>query len=295
MRYDLSRRPAPNTLAQTQFLEAEAANEDRGQALATLVRPFQVIWRRRELLAHLTVRNLRVQYKQSALGYSWLFVNPVSQMLTLTFIFSAVFKTPSQGSPFVLFLCIGLFPWIFFAAALQSATESIVASAPLINTIRFPRELLVISAVLIRLVDFCAALVVLAVALIYYSQPLTLSAFWVLPMFFLQFVFTLGLAFPLAALNLFFHDVRYLVGVVLYLWFFFTPVFYSTDIVPARYTTLFNLNPMSRFINAYRFSILHDGSPPAVSLGIAAAMAFSTLIVGYLIFRKLEPRFADRV
>lgn len=263
--------------------------------MSSLLRPLEVVWQRRELLRHLTVRNLRVQYKQSALGYTWLFVNPVSQMLTLTFIFSNVFRTSSQGSPFIVFLCVGLFPWLFFSAALSTATESIIASANLITTIRFPRELLVLSGVLIRMVDFGAALVVLVVALVYYGQPLTVSALWVLPVFFLQFVFTLGLAFPLAALNLFFHDVRYLVGIVLYLWFFFTPIFYSVDAVPHRYETLYNLNPMARFIGAYRYSVLHGGSPPLTSIGIAAAMAFTSLVLGYLIFRRLEPRFADRV
>src|SRR5438445_13494739 len=83
-------------------------------------------WRWRELLGHLTVRNVRVQYKQSALGYAWLILNPLTQVVTLTFIFSGVFKTPSQGSPFVVFLCIGLFPWIFFANALSTATESML-------------------------------------------------------------------------------------------------------------------------------------------------------------------------
>jgi lipopolysaccharide transport system permease protein len=250
---------------------------------------------RQELLGHLTVRNLRVQYKQSALGYAWLLLNPISQVLTLTFIFSAVFKTPSQGSPFVVFLCMGLFPWLFFSAALSTATDSVVGSANLITTVRFPRELLVISAVLIRMVDFGASLLILGGALIYYGQSISPNVAWVLLIFLLQFVFTIGLSFPLAALNLFFHDVRYLVGVFLYLWFFLTPIFYSTEVVPERYRTIYELNPMARFIGSYRYVTLHGGSPPLTSLLVAAVMAFLTLFVGYWIFRRLESHFADRV
>jgi ABC-type polysaccharide/polyol phosphate export permease len=108
-------------------------------------------------------------------------------------------------------------------------------------------------------------------------------------------LFVVGLAMPLAALNLFFHDVRFLVGVVLNLWFFFTPIFYSVELVPSSYRFLYDLNPMARFVGAYREAVLLHGSPPAASLLIATLATLGVLTLGSYVFRKLEPRFADRI
>jgi ABC-type polysaccharide/polyol phosphate export permease len=149
--------------------------------------------------------------------------------------------------------------------------------------------------VLIRTVDFGVGLVILAVAILLAGESLTWSALWLLPLFCLHLLFVVGLAMPLAALNLFFHDVRFLVGVVLNLWFFFTPIFYSVELVPSSYRFLYDLNPMARFVGAYREAVLLHGSPPAASLLIATLATLGVLTLGSYVFRKLEPRFADRI
>lgn len=253
------------------------------------------LWLHRDVLWYLTVRSLRAQHKQSVLGYVWLLLNPLTQLATLTFVFSVVFPNPSQDHPFVLFLAIGLFPWIFFANAVNQATDSIVASAGLVTAVYFPRDLVVISAVMIRMLDFLAGLLIIGVALVLFGQALTWNALWILPLFALQFLFILGISLPLAAFNLFFHDVRFLVGVVLHLWFFMTPIFYPVEFVPDQYRVIYDLNPMARFVGAYREAVLLHGSPPATSVALALGSTLLCLVIGYYLFRKLEPRFADRV
>jgi ABC-type polysaccharide/polyol phosphate export permease len=252
-------------------------------------------YHRRDVLWFLILRSLRAQYKQSILGYAWLLINPLTQLATLTFIFSVVFTTPSEGVPFFLFLAVGLFPWLFFSNATSQATESVASATTLITTVYFPRDFLVISAVLIRLFDLVAGAVIIGIGLAVTGQSIHLAALWVVPLFLLQFLFVVGLSLPLAALNLFFHDVRFLVGIVLNLWFFFTPIFYSVKSVPERFQLLYDLNPLARFIGSYRYAVLEGGSPPLGSLALASLTAIAALMIGYYLFQRMEPRFADRI
>jgi lipopolysaccharide transport system permease protein len=253
------------------------------------------VWRHRELLWHLALRNLRSQYKQSMLGYAWILVSPAVYLLTFTFVFSTVLRTPSEGVPFPLFLCVGLVPWLFFSGALLFATESISGAASLVTMVYFPREILTVSAVLVRVLDLAAGLVILVGLLAYHGYGLGPTAAWVPAIFLLHLLFTVGLSLPLAALNLFFHDVRFLVGVGLNLWFFLTPVMYPMEIVPARYLFLYDLNPNAWLVEMYRDALLHGKSPAAEDLVWCAGVALSTLAAGYYFFKRLEPGFADRI
>jgi ABC-type polysaccharide/polyol phosphate export permease len=129
----------------------------------------------------------------------------------------------------------------------------------------------------------------------YYGHAPTMEILWVPLLFMTQFVFVLGMSLPLAALNLYFHDVRYLVGVALTLWFYITPIIYPIDIVPDKYRILFDINPNSLFINAYRRVILLGDSPDTGKLLLGVALALGTFLVGYWLFKKMEPGFADRI
>jgi ABC-type polysaccharide/polyol phosphate export permease len=251
--------------------------------------------RQHELLWHMTVRHLKGQYKQSILGYAWAFVNPLSQMLILSFVFSVILRVPSQGVPFPLFLFVGLVPWMFFASAVSSATDSVTGASSLVTKVYFPREILPIAAVLTKVVDLAFGLLILAGMLVYFGHIPSSTVIWVPLIFMIHLLFTLGLSLPLAALNLFFHDVRFLVGVALMLWFYLTPILYPVDIVPERYHLLFDLNPNAVFVNAYRRVVLMDISPGADRLLLGAAVALLTFIIGYYLFKKMEPDFADKI
>lgn len=253
------------------------------------------VWRYRELLGHLTVRSIRAQYKQSFLGYIWLFANPLAQAFTLTFVFSTLLRTPSQGVSFPIFLFAGLLPWLFFANSVITATESVAGSANLVSSVYFPRELLVVAGVLSRLADLLAGCCIMVVLLLINGQSVETTALWMPLIFVFHFLFTVGVSLPLAALNLFFHDVRFLVGVGLNLWFFFSPVMYPTDIVPEKYRFIYDLNPLARFITSYRGYLFEGEGPAAANIMVGILMAVGTLAIGYFIFKKLEPAFADRI
>jgi homopolymeric O-antigen transport system permease protein len=253
------------------------------------------LWHRRELLWNMTVRHLRGQYKQSILGYAWALVMPLSQMLIMTFVFSTIIRIETPGVPYALFLFVGLLPWNFFSSSLSAGTDSVVGASSLVTKVYFPREILPASAIFTKVFDLIFASIILVALMVYYGHTPTETVLWVPLLFLIQFLFTLGLTLPLAALNLFFHDVRYLVGVALTLWFYLTPILYPIDIVPAKYQWLFDLNPMSLFINAYRRVLLQGESPDFGKMFLGLGISLVTLLIGYYLFKKMEPGFADRI
>lgn len=247
---------------------------------------------RRDLLWNFTARSVKGQYQQSVLGYAWAILNPLLQMMVLTFIFSTILRLFSLGFPYPLFLFVGLLPWLFFSHAVASATDSLAGSAGLITKIYFPREILPMAAVLSKVVDLAFGALILVGLFLVYRQPLPLTALWVPVIFAVQVIFTVGVSLPLAALNLFYRDIRYLVGVALMLWMYLTPVIYP---VPERYRFVFDLNPMSVLINAYRQALLVGKAPDVAHLALALFVSCLSFLVGYAIFKKLEPAFADSV
>ena len=274
---------------------SRAQSLNRSFGPADVIPSLYEVWRRRELLFHMTVRHLRGQYKQSILGYAWAFVNPLSLMLTLSFVFSVIVKVNTGSIPYPLFILIGLLPWNFFSSAVSSATDSITGASSLVTKVYFPRELLPTAAVLTKVVDLALGLIILVGMMAYYGYPPEWTLAWVPVLFAIHLVFILGLALPLAALNLFFHDVRFLAGVVLTLWFYITPVIYPVDLVPDKYRILFDLNPNSLFINAYRRVVLQGVSPGEDRLLLGLTVAVLTFIVGYFLFKRMESGFADRI
>jgi ABC-type polysaccharide/polyol phosphate export permease len=194
-----------------------------------------------------------------------------------------------------LFLFVALLPWMFFSSAVSSATESIVGSASLVTKVYFPREILVVATVLSKIVDLLFGVLILLGLMVSYSTYPSWTMVWVPAIFAMQLLFTVGIALPLAALNLFFHDVRYLVGVVLMIWFYITPVIYPVEIVPERYKLFFEFNPLALVVNAYR-RVLLDGTSLGIErflVGMGAALL--TFLVGYYLFKRMEAGFADRI
>jgi lipopolysaccharide transport system permease protein len=250
---------------------------------------------RHELLWHMTVRHLRGQYKQSILGFAWSFVNPLSLMLILSFVFSTILKVPSQGIPFPLYLTVGLIPWLFFSGAVSSATDSVTGASSLVTKVYFPREILPIAAVLTKVVDFLCGLVILMALMVYYGHLPTETVLWMPVLLAIHLAFTLGVSFPLAALNLYLHDVRYLVGVALTLWFYLTPIMYPLSIVPDRFLWVYDINPNALLVDAYRRVILLDSVPAVDRLLIGFGISMVTLVIGYYLFKKMERGFADSI
>jgi len=177
----------------------------------------------------------------------------------------------------------------------SSATESVVGAAGLVTKVYFPREVLPTAAVFTKLVDLVFGLIILGGLMVYYGEPPELTSWWLPVLFAIHTIFILGRSYPLAALNLFSHDVRFLVGVVLTLWFYLTPVIYPVDLVPERYQLVYDLNPNSLFINASRRVLLHGESPGLEQVMLGLTIAVATFLIGYYLFKRMEPTFADRI
>ncbi len=263
-----------------------------------ILKETKAIIKRRELLTQMTLREIKSRYKQSVMGYFWVILNPFFQILIMSFVFSTIMRVPTAANaniPYIVFLYVGLLPWTLFSNSLTSASGSIVSNAGLITKVYFPRTILPISTIFAKIIDFMFALTILIAFMIIYQVPVNLNIIWVIPIFFIQQIFTLGLSLFLAAINLVYRDIQYLLSLIISLWFYLTPIVYPTDIVPEKYKLIFKLNPMSVITNAYRQAILAGGVPSLSSLAIALLVSVVTLLLGFKYFKKLEKTFSDNV
>lgn len=249
----------------------------------------------RELLKNMVDREIKARYKQSILGSFWVVLNPFFQMLVMSFVFGVIFKIKTWNLPYPLFLYAGLLPWNFFVVSLTSATNSLVDYGSLIKKIYFPRELLPSASVLAKIVDLFLASIIFVLFFAFYRVGTTFNVLWLLPIFFIQLIFTLGLGFILSALNLFYRDVQYLFNLILSLWMYLTPIFYPVDIVPVKLRWIYSINPMSVLINGYRQAIFTNQAPDATHLGIALGVSLAVFVGGFRVFKRLEGEFADAV
>lgn len=249
----------------------------------------------RELLEELTKREIRQRYKQSVLGYAWVILNPLVQMLVMAFVFSYVMRIPDLGVPYAIYLYAGLLPWTLFSNSINSATNALVGNAGLLTKIFFPREVFIASTLIAKIVDFLLASIVFVFFMFYFHIPLTINILWILPIFAIQMLFTYGLSLFFAAANLFYRDIQYVVSLLILVWFYLTPVIYPTEIFPPQFQWIFKLNPMAVIVNAYRQVILAGLPPNFTSLTIALILSVVLYIICYQLFKRLEGVFADVV
>lgn len=260
-----------------------------------LLNNLKLFWQYRELLWNLAHREISQRYKQSVLGYAWVILNPLFQLVVMAFVFSTILKIPSLGVPYIIFLTVALLPWNLFAMGLSSSTNVLVSNSNLITKIYFPREILVYATIIAKIVDFLYSCIVLIFFFLIFHVTIKTSIVWLPLIFFIQLMFMTGLSLILAALNLFYRDIQYLLSLILMLWMYLTPIMYPVEIIPVRYRFVFSLNPMSVIVNAYREVLLSGGPPNLSSLSIAFVMSLTVFLVGFLIFKKLEGQFADYV
>lgn len=249
-----------------------------------------------ELLKELTLREIRQRYKQSILGYAWVILNPFSQMLVMSFVFSKlIIRDVELGVPYSLFVYLGLLPWTLFAGSLSSSASVLIDNSGLLKKIYFPREIFIISTIMAKLVDFFLASSIFVVFMIYFKIPLTINVVFFIPILFIQLLLTFGLSLIISAVNLFYRDIQYLLNLVLLVWMYLTPVIYAVEFFPVEYRFIFQLNPMAVFINAYRSVILSGELPNFLSLLIGFLSSLFIVFIGYSLFKKLEGMFADVV
>ncbi len=275
-------------------------NQRRAPGLALRVAE---LWRYRELVRNLVLRDLKARYKNSILGFVWSLLNPVLMMLVFTVVFTVML--PTNIPKFPVFILCGILPWNWFSGSVGGAVHTIVANAGLIKKIYFPREALPVSLVLSNGVNFLLALLVLFPLMLIFQTPITPWLLFLPILIVIQMIFTLGVALIVATLNVFFRDTGVIMEVVLQAWFFLTPVVYDIRVLPQHKLILgydvnvqrlaYILNPIGSIIANYR-DILYWGLPPGLDFLLrTAATSVLVLVIGYWLFTHFAPQFGEEV
>uniref|UniRef100_Q01XL6 Transport permease protein n=1 Tax=Solibacter usitatus (strain Ellin6076) TaxID=234267 RepID=Q01XL6_SOLUE len=253
------------------------------------------LWEYRELLYFLVWRDIKVRYKQTALGAAWAILQPILTMLVFSLFFGRLAKVPSDGVPYPVFVYTALLPWQLFAFALTESSNSLVANQNLITKVYFPRLAVPIGAMLAGLVDFGISFLVLLGLLFYYGITPTITLL-ALPLFLLLAIAAaLGVGLWLCALNVQYRDVRYTIPFLTQFWMFATPVAYSSSLVPAQWRALYGLNPMAGVVEGFRWALLGKTPAPGPLLAVSVAVVVVILVGGLYYFRSMEKTFADVV
>ena len=253
------------------------------------------LWEYRELLYFLTWRDIKVRYKQTALGAAWAIIQPFFTMVVFSVFFGRLAKLPSEGVPYPVFTYCALVPWTYFATALTQSSNSLVDHARLITKVYFPRLLVPAAAVIAGLVDLAIAFVVLVGMLLWYGVTPG-PAVLLLPLLALLATLTaLAVGLWLSALNVQYRDVKYTIPFLVQFWLFVTPVAYSSTLVPERWRPLYALNPMTGVVEGFRWALLGHRAAPGPMLLVSTASVLLLLVGGLFYFRRMEQRFADVV
>jgi lipopolysaccharide transport system permease protein len=253
------------------------------------------LWTHRELLYFLVWRDVKVRYKQTALGAAWAILQPFMTMVVFSIFFGRLAGVPSEGVPYPIFAFTALLPWQLFAHSLTESGNSLVTNQDLVKKVYFPRLVIPLSSVLAGLVDFALAFVVLLGMMWYYGITPG-AAVLALPLFvLLACVTALAVGLWLAALNVEYRDVRYTIPFLTQFWLFITPIAYPASLVPERWRVLYALNPMVGVVEGFRWSLLGSSDALSDSVGASAVMVVVLLVGGLFYFKRVEKTFADIV
>ncbi len=269
----------------------------------TVIRPpgrwtpidFRVLWRYRELLYFFVWRDIKVRYKQTALGAAWAVLQPFFTMVVFSVFFGRLAEIPSDGAPYPIFSFAALVPWTFFSTGLTQSANSVVANRDLITKVYFPRLAIPTAAILAGLVDFAIAFTVLLGMMAYYGYAPSAQIVWIPALMLLALITALGVGYWLSALNVRYRDVRHAVPFLVQAWLFITPIAYPSSLLSEPWRTLYGINPMAGVVEGFRWALLGtDSAPPALVL-TSATFAVLLLVSGAFYFRSVERAFADVV
>jgi lipopolysaccharide transport system permease protein len=253
------------------------------------------LWEYRELLYFLVWRDIKVRYKQTALGVLWAIIQPVMTMLVFSIFFGKLAKLSSDGIPYPIFSFAALVPWTLFSNGLTQATNSLVASSNLIKKVYFPRLIIPIATVLAGVIDFLLAFAVLLVLMLYYGITPTINTLW-LPLFLLLTIITsLAVSLWLSALNVEYRDIKYVIPFLTQIWLFATPIAYSSTLLPEPWRTVYGFNPMVGVVEGFRWALLGTDTPPGMMALASSVAALLLLFSGAFYFRRMEKTFADTI
>jgi len=245
----------------------------------------------REVIWILVKKDFKIRYRNSALGFLWSLLNPLSMMVILTLVFSLLLRVGIQNFP--IFLLAALLPWRFFQIGTMQSTGSIAGNPSLVKKIYLPRYLLVLTSNLASFVSFLIEFVAFLPIMIALGMTVTIHILLLPAIMIIEFLVVLGISLALSALNIFYRDFYQIWEIALQLGFFLSPVFYDPSIIPERYQFYYSLNPMTKIIESTRKVLFHNVLPTVFDLAVPLLAAIILLTIGYGIFRRLEPRFAE--
>jgi lipopolysaccharide transport system permease protein len=253
------------------------------------------VWEYRELLYFLIWRDVKVRYKQTALGAAWAILQPFTTMVVFSLFFGKLAKMPSDGVPYPIFSLAALVPWTLFSYGLAQGSNSLVGAQNLIKKVYFPRLIIPLSAVLGGIVDFGIALLMLFGMMAWFGIWPGLTVLWVVPLSALAMVTSLAVGLWLSALNVEYRDIRYVVPFMTQLWMFATPIAYPSSLLDEPWRTVYGLNPMAGVIEGFRWALLGTDTKPGPIILVSIAACLIILIGGLIYFRRMERTFADVV
>jgi lipopolysaccharide transport system permease protein len=250
------------------------------------------MWEYRELLFFLTLREIKLRYKQTILGFAWAIIQPFMMMVAFTLFFGQLARIPSEGIPYPLFSYAALLPWTLFAEGINRSSASLLTNNALVQKIYCPRLIMPVAGILSPVVDFIIAFIILVCMMFYYGYTPGLGLLWV-PVFVLITVITsLGVGLWIAPLSARYRDFQYVIPFLVQIWLFASPVVYAASLLPSRFQTLFGLNPMVGVIEGFRWALLGT-KPPEGLMAVSAGIVALFLVSGAFYFRRMEKTFAD--
>lgn len=252
------------------------------------------LWQYREMIVSLVKRDLKSRYKGSILGFLWMFLNPLLQLCVYTIVFSTIMRMGIEK--FYLFLFVALVPWIFISTCLTGGTMVIFGQQDMVKKIYFPREVLPISYTLSQFINMLLSFIVIFVVVFFSGVEIQPIALLFLPLvMIIQFILALGITFLAAALTVYFRDLEHILSIISLAWMYLTPVVYSVDMIPDEFLTVFYLNPMTSITIAYRDILYYGQLPEMETLLNALALGLIVLIVGKVLFSRLQRGFAEEL
>ena len=251
------------------------------------------LWAFRGLLWILVQRDIKLRYKQTALGVTWVILQPLLTSIIFAIVFGNLAKLPSDNSPYIVFVMAGMLPWTLFAQGLQRAGNSMVSDSRLIAKVYFPRMIIPVASAAAVLLDFAVSFCVFAVLCLVYGVPVTWTWLALFPLVLLTFGITVGVSLFFSALNVYYRDFAYALPFVVQTWMYGSPLVYASSLIPPKWQVLYSLNPMSGVIDGFRWALLGDVEFPAVHLGLSVAVGACILAFGVFVFQRVERSFAD--
>jgi ABC-type polysaccharide/polyol phosphate export permease len=248
-------------------------------------------FRYRELIWALALKELKIRYKRSVLGFLWALLNPLLYMLVLTFVFSQLMAAATSPIHYGVFVLCAILPWTFFSQSLSYAAESIVGNADLIKKVRVAKLVFPVAAVVSNMINFLLSLIPLALIVLAMGHPFYWTWLYLpVPLLALT-IFTLGATFFFAAANVYYRDISHILQIVLQVVFYVTPILYSQAMFPQKYRFVLKLNPMSYMINGFRLGVYDGQLPTWESIFASFFCAFVMLYIGFKLFRKYQNDF----